>query len=311
MPTATVATFSTSLVIDMLLGAFAEKAATTLADKSVSGCLDWIAAHFRGSATPPGDAEIDRIRHLLAAERSSAFDKLLAQLRFTDRRGVFFVGPSGAGKSALIHALTKGYPPRTTSSTSSYRRTATRFGSLVSTVHDTAGGEHDLFKSEVASRIQSEHPRILTIVAANGYLHTANTPPLSRPGLPPVRTLAAHRTRCLREETRYIEWLSQLPPPRTKISYFLVVLNKVEQWDSSIDRTIIRYKNGPFGQAVASLASKWGKAAQRVEYVHTSAIYDTFPGNTRGPGTQIGVAGSDLSIRLLRALIISWLGESR
>jgi hypothetical protein len=271
--------------------------------------LTWI-EHFLKTKRPELSKEArEKVLHLVADE-ASFYDKIIAQLKVADRRGIMFVGPSGAGKSSLMNAITNRMPPELKSST----EIDTQFVILAKTlvaVHDVLG-QHLVDAKAINESVERHRPTVLAVVMANGLLDTIGTGnELRRPYREPVPTMDDYLKATLQEELDWLEQFTKLVHvPSPPVKYVALVVNKMDHWlpdQSAVDN---RYSaEGKIGQAMVPLVKKLAIPGQTCQVTYAAATYDAFKGLPT-KATFNKQAAVD-SVRVLKAFFTTLLLDGR
>jgi hypothetical protein len=293
------------LALHSIAMAAAKAAAAEAAKKGMDALVEWVIATAEKKVRL-STADKDRIEMLLNQQNSLA-NIALANLMFTDRRGILFVGPSGAGKTKLITKLTgRHYAKLATTRVDKY---TTRFGPVIAAARDTPGQKSHY--GQTYASVAHYKPRVLVIVLANGYLDTRGTGTaldLATPRKSFGDDFQSFRRAALDREREWLDVFHEwAPTPRTRVANVVAVVNKMDLWYSKSPSVLKRYRAY---DTLRDIVRKLARPGQHCLFTSVAADYDSFKDRVP-PDAGFNKEAQEVSVILFRAYLTGLLLAAR
>jgi energy-coupling factor transporter ATP-binding protein EcfA2 len=280
-----------------------------IAKRGVDGIAGWVSEQ---AAAAGGQFTADDRRTLeaLLSDRHSVFASVAAQFKTVKKEGLALVGPSGVGKTSLFNYLRGEAVIAPIESTSERAVKSARFQTRYISVADTPGSKvHVNFRKETGRFVQSKPIDILVLMLAYGYLDTVGLTDLRRPGRRlPYETREEYVQAGRLEELEWIEeFTDRTTPPKRKIPYLLIVVNKMDQWLPELDAIVQYYDSGESAKRIAALTKHFCRTGVKPSFHPVACTYNSFKG--RAPVGEMSAEAAVLSLAVLRGEITRRLME--
>lgn len=251
-------------------------------------------------------------------KNETILNKMIAQLRPVDHRGIMFLGPSGAGKTTLINAfISKIIKSSEKLSTTGIKRKYIPISNKVICLRDTFGRSvHGDRREMLINECIKEPPKILCLVFANSYLQTVHDSPLTRGQLANFKDEGVDKylefTR--REEIDWIkDFIEKLKrkKPRSPIQDLVIVANKMDLWGESITKYQEVENYYTQNEYINELCKILVDESKKPYFLGVMSEYDSFMRGEVDPVSGFSKDASTFSILLLRAYIYWLLTKKR
>ncbi len=252
-----------------------------------------------------------RIAQLIEGQPQSwsSLNRIKAEAKFADRRGIMMIGPSGAGKTRLLERLTLTKQREETTTTLDHEFTA--LAGRMRAVYDAPGQLK--FGSEVDTAIRKLRPKVLMFVVADGYLsvRSQDETPAAKYSYPDFyghtkkKKLDTYLSATRAFEHSYLTDLAKdIPNYRKKpVKHLVFFVNKSELWHPN---TTQDYSDEKFQEPLRGLFSKLCGDHGTLHVVHGSAEYRGFLGE-KAANPKFDERDSLASISALKAFLAALL----
>ncbi len=246
---------SAEVVLEALVKGAASQAGKMAAERVIKAISELSSNSSGGTPVILTDQEKATIERLIPYMSTSRWNIFIANLKLVHNNNVLLLGPTGAGKSRLYEflgedSLVSNESTDNDASTGRTKRKKAQGHRQYLYYIDTPGSRtHSDIERYAYSEVTSGSKTVVAIVLAGGRLENADLGGYYLPGAAQrerFTSLSQYIEAALVYERDYLAdleaWLASNSLPEKRVSYFMVILNKMDIWLDNYQNTLDYYQ---------------------------------------------------------------------
>ncbi len=234
------------------------------------------------------DQEKAAIQQLIPYMSTSLWNIFIANLKLVHNNNILLLGPTGAGKSRLYKFLGKDSlvsnesTDKDASTGKAEKKKAQGHRQYLYYIDTPGSRTHSDIERYAYSEVASGSKTVVAIVLAGGRLENADLGGYYLPGAAQrerFTSLSQYIEASLVYERNYLAdlegWLAKNPLPERRVSYFMIILNKMDIWLDNYQNTLDYYQgelqsDQPASSSVGVSAKYTAKQSKEIYHKLTS-----------------------------------------